>query len=134
MSFKATDVVFGILADMFLLIVLAVWLGPAGTGDSTFIFPSMHKKDGVKTDDIDVVEIDRAKPTKEKLVFERDPNTKKWLLVEPEKLRVDKHTVDRLVNQVYDARRYEADLTSDLKEWDLDPPQATITLKKGDQE
>jgi hypothetical protein len=135
MSFKTTYILFGVLAGMFLLIVLAVWLGPAGTGDSAFILPSMHKKDAVKTDDIDLVEIDRAKPTKEKLVFQRDPNTKKWLLVEPQKLRVDKHTVDRLVNQVYDARRYElVDLTSNLKEWDLDPPLATITLKKGDQE
>src|SRR5437899_5772215 len=98
MSFKTTYILFGVLAGMFLLIVLAVWLGPAGTGDSTFIFPSMHKKDAVKTDDIDFVEIDRAKPAKEKLIFERDPNTKKWLLVEPEKVRVDKHTVDRLVN------------------------------------
>jgi len=135
MSFKTTYILFGILAGMFLLIVLAVWLGPAGTGDSTFLLPSMHKKEAVKTDDINFVEIDRVKPTKEKLVFERDPNTKKWSLVEPEKLRVDKQAVDRLVNQVYDARRYElADLTSNLKEWDLDPPQATITLKKGGQE
>src|SRR6266849_1958628 len=135
MSFKTTYILFGVLAGMFLLIVLAVWLGPASTGDSTFILPSMHKKDAVKTDDIDFVEIDRAKPTKEKFVFERDPNTKKWLLVEPVKLRLDQHTVDRLINQVYDARRYElVDLTSNLKEWDLDPPLATITLKKKDQE
>ena len=69
MSFKTTYILFGILAGMFLLIVLAVWLGPASSGDSTFILPSMHKKETVKTDDIDFVEIDRAKPTKEKLVF-----------------------------------------------------------------
>jgi hypothetical protein len=135
MSFKTTYILFGVLAGLFLLIGLAVLLGPTSASDSTFILPSMHKREAVKTDDIDHVEIDRVKPTKEKLVFERDPNTKNWMLVEPAKLRVDKHTVDRLVNQVFDARRYEyADLSSNLKDWDLDPPQATITLKKGDQE
>ncbi len=135
MSFKTTYILFGVLAGLFLLIGLAVWLGPTSASDSTFILPSMHKREAVKTDDIDYLEIDRTKPTREKLIFERDPNTKNWSLVEPAKLRVDKHTVDRLVNQVFDARRYEpADLTSNLKDWDLDPPQATITLKKGDKE
>lgn len=135
MSFKTTYILFGILVGMFVLIGLAVWLGPTGMSDSTFILPSMHKREAVKTDDIDYVAIERTKQTKEKLVFERDRNTKNWMIVEPARLRVDKHTVDRLVNQVYDARRFElADLTSNLKDWDLDPPQATITLKKGDQQ
>src|SRR5438477_12230716 len=83
MSFKTTYILFGILAGMVLLIGLAVWLGPPSTGDATFILPSMHQKEPVKTDDIDFVAIDRTKPTKEKLVFERDPNTKKWTLAEP---------------------------------------------------
>jgi hypothetical protein len=134
MSFKTTYILFGILAGLFLLLGLAVWLGPSSQSDSTFVLSSMHKRDAVKTDDIDYVEIDRAKPTKEKLVFERDPNTKNWTLTAPAKLRADKHSVDRLVNQVYDARKYEfADLSSNLKDWDLDPPQATVTLGKGDQ-
>jgi hypothetical protein len=135
MSFKTTYILFGILALLFLLLGLAVWQGGSSPSDSTFVLPSLHKSDAVKTDEIDYVAIDRAKPKPEKLVFERDPNTKNWMLVEPAKLRVDKHTVDRLVSQVSDARKYEnVDLTKNLKDWDLDPPQATITLKKGDQE
>jgi hypothetical protein len=136
MNFKTTYILFGVLGGMLGLIALAVWLAPSEKDSSKYVFPSLHGRDSVKTDEIDIVEIERAKPKKETLVFERDPNTKKWRLGKPNRLRVDNFLVDRLVKEVFDASKYElADLSSDLREWDLDPPLSVVTIKKGiDQE
>jgi hypothetical protein len=136
MSFKTTYILFAVLGGMLGLIVLAVWLAPGDKDVSKYVLPSLHGREAVKTDDINIVEIERAKPKKETLVFERDPNTKKWKLEKPNRLRVDNYQVDRIVKEVFDAGKYEmADLTSDLKDWDLDPPLAVVTIKKGiDQE
>src|SRR5207253_6159279 len=80
------------------------------------------------------VEIERFRPEAEKLVFVRDPESKNWRMTEPHPIRVDRAAIDHLVDQVRDARKYEnVDLTSNLAEWELDSPAATITLKKGDR-
>ncbi|HEV3259229.1 MAG TPA: DUF4340 domain-containing protein [Gemmataceae bacterium] len=133
MSFKTTYILFGILALVLVVFGVALWLGPTGRGDTAYVFPSFHDPaHPVDEKDIDTVEIERFRPTAQKLVFVREPGGQGWKMTEPVGWRALGSAVDEIVRQAYDARKDQnVDLTSNLKDWELDAPTATVTLKKG---
>ena len=133
MNFKTTYILFGLLGILLATVGLMQWLG-GPPADKTRVMPEMQQAK-IKSDDIDVLEIDRSTASKpEKLVFIRDRANQRWQLIEPGQYRVDVAPVNRIVQEIIDARQEESfDRSSDLKQYDLDPPATVITLtKRGD--
>ena len=64
MNFKTTYILFGVLALVLVVFGVALWLGPTGRGDTTYVLPSLHDPTHPATvEDIDTVEIERFRPT-----------------------------------------------------------------------
>jgi hypothetical protein len=134
MSFKTTYVLFGVVAALFVVLAIAFWMEPTPTDASAWVLPSVQGGKPLSANDVDRVEIERDRPTRETLVFERNPETKRWRITQPRSLRADGGAVQNLIRQVLDAKRdLEADRPSSLKSWGLEPPAETVTLKKGDE-
>src|SRR3954462_7212137 len=133
MNFKTTYILFAILGLVLVVFACALWMGPTTAGESKWVLPSTHDAaNPVDAKDIDTVVIERSQPKAEKLVFVKDGD--RWKMTEPHSFRVDRYLVDQVVRQVLDAQREEkGDLTSDLKQWGLDEPATTVTLKKDDE-
>src|ERR1700730_14653525 len=133
MNFKTTYILFGILGVVLVVFACALWMGPTTTGESKWVLPSIHDAaNPVDAKDIDTVVIERSQPKTEKLVFVKDGD--RWKMTEPHSFRVDRYLVDQVVDQLFKAQREEkADMTSDLKQWGLDAPATTVTLKKSDE-
>jgi hypothetical protein len=139
MNLKPIYILFGVCAALVALFGVVLLVNPQKPVDSSYILPSLHDvKNPVHAADIDAVVIERTRPKTETLVFERDPETKRWRMTQPIALkpeRVDKFAVDGLIDHVMEARRNEkADVQPPLKQWGLDQPGVVVTLKKGDKE
>jgi hypothetical protein len=132
MNFKTTYVLFAILAVVLAVFGLTQLLNLQNTKDQTlYALPSLHdKKKPVHSEDIETVEIERNRPQAEKLVFYRTDQG--WRLKQPN-VRIDGYLVDRVIQQVIDARKEEkADVSPNLKQLGLDEPAIVVTLiKKG---
>jgi hypothetical protein len=136
MSFKTTYFLFATLVVLLVIFGVALWKNDeAGKDVSGYVLQNVHDPaHPVKTEDVDQVVIERKSPKEETLTFVKDPETKNWQITTPRKLRADSFAVNDLIRQVFDARRDEkADKPANLKQWDLDPPNATVTFKKGDE-
>src|SRR5438309_742772 len=133
MNFKTTYLLFGVLAVLFAVLGLVLYLDPTPADTSAYILPSAHDKNSeLKEEDVDRVEVRRTKPKDETLVFVREG--KGWRVAEPRPMRADAFAVDGLVRQVLGAQREkDADTPAALSQWELDPPNETVTLKKGDR-
>src|SRR5262249_33809861 len=128
MNFRTTYVLFGVLISLLGLFLLTQLKKRPGV-ETAYVLPSLHE-DNVKSKDITAIEIDRRRPKEEKLVFVRTDQG--WRLDKPA-VRADATVVDQLVDQILRAGKEEnaVDLTSNLKQFGLEPPSAVITLKKG---
>lgn len=128
MNFKTTYILFGVLVAVLVVFGVTQLLGLQSPKDkSVYVLPTLHdKKKPIRSDDIDTVEIARGKPTEEKLIFYRTDQG--WKLREPS-VRVDGYAVDRLIQQVIDAKKEEkADVAENLKQLGLDTPRTVVTL------
>jgi hypothetical protein len=139
MNFKTTYILFGLILVIIGVFALILAFGPTKPVDETYVFPGLNdSRDPVALKDIDSVVIERTSPRAERIAFEHDKETERWRMTEPLALReyrVDRGAVDGLVNEVKDARRDpSADVTSNIGQWGLDSPAATVTLRKGDKE
>jgi hypothetical protein len=138
MSFKTTYFLFGALVVILAVFGVALWKYDEGDGgrDTGYVLAAAHDPARpIKTEDITEVVIDRKVPREETITFVKDPETSRWQISTPRKLRADTFAVNDLIRQVFDARRDEkADKPTTLKAWDLDPPNETITLKGRDRE
>jgi hypothetical protein len=134
MNFKTTSILFGIFIALLVTFAVALWQNPEKVHSLT-VMREMHDKANPMTDgDVDRIEIDRARPSAEKIVFVKDAQTKQWKITEPHTYRANSD-VDTLVRQIYDAERDpDAGQLTDLKKAGLEPPAEVITLKKGDRE
>jgi hypothetical protein len=130
MNFKTTYLLFGLLLVVLLAFGIALWMGPT-EGTSAYVLPSMHSGSSPVTDeDVTRVEIDRARPEGEKIVFVKDPQTKKWRITEPVACAAD-YLVGTLVRDVYGAKRDpQSEPSNDLKQYGLEPPAVVVTLIK----
>ncbi len=132
MSFKTTYILFGILIALLVAFgVKQMW----GTkpGEELYAMNDLRQAK-VTADDIDTLEIDRARPKEEKLVFVLDRASKRWKMTQPFEARADSDAVNGVIRNVINARKEErgkADLTSDLEKFGLQPPAEVIVLKQG---
>jgi hypothetical protein len=138
MNSKTTYVLFGVLFGMLAVFSLVMLLTPSKPVDQAYVLPSLHGDTKVTAKDVESLVIARSAPKAEKITFDHDKDSGRWGMTEPLALkdyRVDRNAVDRLVDEVIDARREpNADVSSDLKQWGLDSPPVVITLKKDNKE
>jgi len=135
MNFRTTYILFGSLVILFLLFMIVLMYDPGNKDTSNYVLPVLHKdKDALKQSEITRVEIQRNEPPAETIVFERDASGKRWRIVEPIQTRADTIAVDNLLRQIFDAARVKTDRPPGLAAWGLEPPQAVISLKKGDEQ
>jgi hypothetical protein len=134
MTFKTTYILFGILALVLIVFGVSVfWLNPLPPQTDAFVLPSAHdSKDPVDVDQITSVEIERKDPA-EKIVLVKDPETRHWKMTEPRELEANDSEVRELIRQVLSAKREENAKPGSPQQHKLDPPQAVVTLKKGDE-
>ncbi len=134
MNFKTTYLLFGFLGLLMAAFFLSLYLGPNPGNPSAYVLPSAHERDkNVSPEEIDRLEIERK--GKETLVFVRDKDKNRWQMTQPLQARVSGSLVTSAVREVLDARRDEkADMTTNLAQWGLENPTATITLNKGDRQ
>src|SRR5690242_12825803 len=132
MNFKTTYILFGVLAVVLAAFIITLIIGPSSTESSNYVLPSLHNPaNPIKEDDITRVEIERAKPEAEKLVFVRDSGSRKWRIVEPRDYQADSNAIDRLVRQVFQASLEDkADVVNNPKQYGLDSPSEVVTLIK----
>jgi hypothetical protein len=130
MNFRTTYVLFGILAGLFLVLGLALWLAPVPSNTSNFLFPSLNAKgegpDLSLWNGFDHVEIDKGT---EKLEFVRDAKTQQWTV---NGYPADTYKVDGLIHSICGAKKAVADRPQSLADWGLDNPNAVVTFKSGD--
>jgi peroxiredoxin len=135
MNFRTTYILFGTLVLILVLFGYALYKYDADSPDrSNFVLPGVHDKaNPFKAEDVDQVVIARNNP-QETITFERDADTKHWRITKPRSLRADDSAVSGLINEVFRASKDDkADKPTSLKSWGLDPPSATITIKKGSE-
>jgi hypothetical protein len=132
MNFKTTYFLFGLLVLVLVVFGFALWMNPGKEDTSTYVLREMHSRSAPLTDtDITRVEIERARPSAEKIVFVKDPLTKQWSIAEPLACRADRSAVENLVRDVYNARRDpHSEPSNDPKQYGLEPPAEVITLVK----
>src|SRR5262249_21530661 len=127
MNFKTTYVLFGIFAAVLIVFGVTQLLGLQSPKDkSVYILPTLHdKKKPIRSEDIATVEAARASSDEKPVFYRTDQG---WKLREPS-VRVDGYMVDRLIQQVIDAKKEEkADVSENLKQLGLDVPRVVITL------
>src|SRR5262249_44173086 len=129
MNFKTTYILFGILALVLLLFAVTLWMGPTTTEQTPFGLPASAKESRPpEPKDITRVEIERSRPSDEKLVFVRDSGSERWRIVEPRDYVANSAAIDTLVRQVYNARLEEnSDVVNDPKQYGLETPAEVVT-------
>ncbi len=136
MNLRTVYFLFGILLAVLFVFGLTQFLG-VGKPDSRgpWVLAQAHAKGKeVKSSEIDRVELERPSASgdgRQTLVFARGPGG--WELQEPYKLRVQSFVVDRLIDEVMNARRDPSEISSNLEELGLTSPETRVTLHKGDQ-
>lgn len=130
MNFKrnATIILLALLAVGGLLIY-SLTRPEDDNANSSVLFPTMT---GVKSTDIDTLEISKTAGNKEKLVFSRNVTTKKWQCTSPAKAIVDQNEVNAIVDMVLNLKPvlYQ-ELKSDLASQGLEKPSVVVTIKQG---
>lgn len=133
MNFKTTYVMFGLLAVLLGAVALIQWVDKKPVDESYVNREFRAAK--VPAKEIETIEIERNKPSEEKLVFVRDKDHDRWKMTEPHEMRVDRFQVDQVISQFTDARREEhSETTPNPSQFELDNPHEVITLKKSDSE
>ena len=133
MNYKTTYILFGILLGILVLVSLAWWLAPQYVDTSSYLLPAAHETKPITADEIERVEIARARPDNETLVFERDADTDKWVITAPRSLRANTSVVEGLVNSLIGAQvEQHADVPANAQAAELEPPAEVITLKAKD--
>jgi hypothetical protein len=134
MNFRTTYVLFGVLLVIIAIFTFALFWGPGKTNTSAYVLPAIHDE----ANPMEVAQVERVEiqPAKGKaLVFKKNPETDKWAIAEPRKLRADQFAVQELVRQIHDAKPAKHfDKPKDLADWGLEPPQRVITLVKGERQ
>jgi hypothetical protein len=132
MSFRTTYILFGVLLAELLVFGLfqAFSVRP---GDDLYAMPTLRKARNLNKDfdkDFKTVEIERTRPTAEKIVFTRGDDGH-WKMTQPTEAHVEgDDTVSGIIQQVVETHRDDRvpDPGRNLKERGLDNPATTVTL------
>ena len=133
MNYKTTYILFAILIGIIVLVSL-VWLfSPAYVETGTYVLPAAHETKPITADQVVRVEIDRERPDKETLVFERTGDANRWEITAPRSLRANNSVVEGLVSDVLGATiEAHADVPANAQAAELAPPAEVVTLKTKD--
>ena len=133
MNYRTTYILFGTLLGILVLVGLAWWFTPEYVDTSSYLLPSAHGTKPITADQVVRVEIDRARPEAQTLVFERDADGDKWEITSPLTYRANNSVVEGLVSGVLDARQEaQADVPANGQAAELEPPAEVVTLKTKD--
>ncbi|CAN5560490.1 hypothetical protein BH11PLA2_BH11PLA2_04410 [soil metagenome] len=125
MNFRHTAIILGIV------LLLVVGLLVSSLMDDTPVTDGllMPALDGLKPADIDLVEIFKAEPTEEKMVFARTGKDR-WELREPSPGRADALTLTRVIGELLKLKpTLSKDLTGNAAAHGLDKPGLKVTLR-----
>jgi hypothetical protein len=84
MNYKTTYILFGILVGILVLVGLVLLIEPTPYVDtSRYVLPSAHDKKAITSDAVTRVEIERTRPEPQTIVFERDADSNRWSITQP---------------------------------------------------
>ena len=133
MNYKTTYILFGVLIGIIALVSLVWLMSPEYVDTSNYVLPSAHEKKPIALDQVVRVEIDRARPEAETLVFERTGDGDKWEITGPRSLRANNSVVEGLVSDLLGAQlESHADMPANAQAAELDPPAVTVVFKTKD--
>src|SRR5580704_17592074 len=127
MNFRTTTLLFGLLLGVLWVFGLMLAIRKSAL-DQGFVLPKLAS---LLKDSINYVEIKKGDKT---YVFIKDKD-KGWLLKQPpseQEVRAEGRKVDDLIEELRLARHSNdavQELTRNLKQWGLEPPKITVTLK-----
>lgn len=126
MNFRTTGILFGlVLASS--LVLLGMSLFEEGK-DTDFLLNTLTKA-GLKADDIDTLEFERADGAKMKIVR---TDAASWKIIEPIQVKAEAGQITRIVDELFKAKPIPfGDLSSNKATHGLEPPGLKVTLKKG---
>jgi len=135
MNFRTTYILFAAVAVLLIVFILAMTLGSRGDVEEFALrsFREQARNDeqaATLRKEIDRVEIERASPAGETIVFVREPE-KPWRVEAPYPAKIDSNFVDDIVRDLTTAKIDKNAETGKLHELGLDSPSAIVTLKRG---
>lgn len=129
MNFKRTAIVLGLMLLVVAGLIIYAINQPDDGAVSERLFPGFS---GVKTEEIDSFEIVRTRPREEKMVFTRDPKTKRWNCTSPTPALLDSTTIDGIVGSIVNLKPVEyPSLTADPTTHGLDEPTVILMVRQG---
>ncbi len=133
MNYRSTYILFGILIGIIVLVSLAWLASPEYKPTDRDVLPSVHGQKPITADQIVRVEIDRERPDKETIVFERTGDANHWEITGPRSLRANNSVVEGLVSDLLGAQlEAHADVPANAQAAELDPPAESVVLKTKD--
>src|SRR5438105_1600162 len=99
MNFKTTYVLFGVLACLLGALLFNQLWRKKKSEETNYILPKIAKEN-VKESDFTMLEIERFKPTAEKLVFTKEDGA--WRLQQPA-VRIENEAVKQVIRQLVQA-------------------------------
>ena len=134
MNFKTTYVLFGLLVVMFIVLGIALFLGPTPPAGAGYLFPSMHNAaTKIDVDKITRVTIQRKNPVGEDIVLERSEGSSRWRITEPRSLPADEANAANLVLNLHSAKYDTEAKPVSWRTAGLNTPSRIINLEAGDR-
>jgi hypothetical protein len=127
MNFRGTYILIGSLGVLFLGLIILSFVNQGSTSEGIFR--------NIKVKDIDSLTIVRGGSEPQTIVFERNPDTKRWSMTEPFKARVDSAIIDGVVREIGEARpEKNAEVSKNLSVYGLNDPEVKIILRGAGKE
>lgn len=127
MNFRLTAILFGIVTLLVMGMLVAVLIDDTPAMDA----PLLSSLGTIEPGDIDTIEITRAEPTEQRLVFVRVEGDT-WTLREPEGPLVDGVQVSSLARALLNLKpTLFPEVPGTLTDAGLNPPSLKVTLRKG---
>jgi hypothetical protein len=134
MNFKTTYFLFGLLVLMFVVLGVALFLGPTPPSGAGYVFPSLHAS-ATKIDPnaFTRITIDRKQPAGEQIVLERVGDSNTWRITEPREMLADSMNVTNLLVNLHGAKFDTEAKPVSWRAAGLYTPSRIVTLEAGDR-
>ena len=132
MNFRATAILFGAVVVLVGGLLVLALTEPKELVGGGLVEPLTRA--AMTPKDVDTVEITRASPSEQKLLFVRTGDAT-WALKEPVTARMDGPQVQAVIKALFDAKPVShPDMSPSLAVLGLDKPTLRVTLKAGDKD
>jgi hypothetical protein len=134
MNFRTTYILFGLLAILFGVVALVLFLGPSPSKGEGYVFPSAHEAaTKLEARDFTRVIVQSLRPAEDEIVLERSEG-EGWQVVKPRELLADTSSVSGLLSSILSARVDKDVKPRGKKEAGLDRPTRVLVLVGKDRE